>query len=160
MSANPWTFSSCSKAAIESFIDSLGRYESHSVIHSFIYPLWSYKSSFFYTPIKDGTHYGITHGGRAASSSLSGVYLQDYISYGYEIFGVDRSHQGECSAHELYLLLAEFLSYCPLFIFILKFCQKYIPKTILAMVMKFCGWIDLIKGSAVHMNLNSCLLNF
>ena len=28
------------------------------------------------------------------------------------------------------------------------------------MVMKFCGWIDFIKGSAVHMNRNSCLLNF
>ena len=27
--------------------------------------------------------------------------------------------------------------------------------------MKFCGWIDLIRGgSAVHMNCNSCLLNF
>ena len=37
-------------------------------------------------------------------------------------------------------------SYCPLFIFILDFCPAHISKTILAMVMKFCGWIDLIKG--------------
>ena len=32
--------------------------------------------------------------------------------------------------------------------------------TVLAMVMKFCGWIDPIKGGALHMNRNSCLLNF
>ena len=32
----------------------------------------------FYTPVKDGTYYGITRGGRAASSSLSGAYLQNY----------------------------------------------------------------------------------
>ena len=39
----------------------------------------------------------ITHGGRAsgraASTSLSGAYLQNYSSYGYEISWVDRSHQ-------------------------------------------------------------------
>ena len=39
-----------------------------------------------------------------------------------------------------------FFSYCPLFIFILDFCPVHISKAILAMVMKFCGWIDLIKG--------------
>ena len=33
-------------------------------------------------------------GGRAASTSLSGAYLQNYSSYGYEISWVDRSHQG------------------------------------------------------------------
>ena len=33
-------------------------------------------------------------GGQAAFSSLSGAYLQFYISYGYEILWVDRSHQG------------------------------------------------------------------
>ena len=43
-------------------------------------------------------------------------------------------------------LFAFFLSYCPLFIFILEFCLEHISKTILAVVMKFCGWIDLIKG--------------
>ena len=31
---------------------------------------------------------------------LSGAYLQNYTSYGYEILMVDRSYQGECSAHE------------------------------------------------------------
>ena len=49
--------------------------------------------------------------------------------------------KGECRAHEPY-----FLSYCPLFTFILEFCLVHILKTILAMVMKFYGWIDLIKG--------------
>ena len=43
-------------------------------------------------------------------------------------------------------LLFFFFNYCPLFIFILDFCLVHISKTILAMVMKFCGWIDLIKG--------------
>ena len=52
----------------------------------------------------------------------------------------------ECSAHEPLLFLAYFLSYCPLFIFILEFCLVHISKTILAMVMKLLGWIDLIKG--------------
>ena len=33
-------------------------------------------------------------GWRAASTSLSGAYLQNYSSYGYEISWVDRSHQG------------------------------------------------------------------
>ena len=34
------------------------------------------------------------HPWRAASTSLSGAYLQNYSSYGYEISWVDRSHQG------------------------------------------------------------------
>ena len=36
----------------------------------------------FYTPVEDGTYYGITRGGRAGgraeSSSLSRAYLQNY----------------------------------------------------------------------------------
>ena len=32
---------------------------------------------------------------------LSGAYLQNYTSYGYEILWVNRSHQGECSSHVL-----------------------------------------------------------
>ena len=35
------------------------------------------------------------------------------------------------------------LSYCPSFIFILKFCVVHISKTLLAMAMKFCGWLQL-----------------
>ena len=35
---------------------------------------------------------------------------------------------------------------CPLLIVILEFCLVHTFKTTLAMVMKFCGWIDLIKG--------------
>ena len=48
----------------------------------------------FYTPVEDRTYYGINHGGRAGGfpHSLSGAYLQDYASYGYEISWVDRSH--------------------------------------------------------------------
>ena len=51
----------------------------------------------FYTPVEEGTYYVITHGGRRAGGiphSLSGAYLQDYPSYGYETSWVDRSHQG------------------------------------------------------------------
>ena len=49
-----------------------------------------------YTPVEDGMYYVITHGGRAGGipHSLSGAYLQDYASYGYETSWVDRSHQG------------------------------------------------------------------
>ena len=87
----------------------------------------------FYTPVEDGTYYGITHGWRAgrrlASTSLSGAYLQNYSSYGYEISWVDRSHQGGV-----------------LLFFILEFCPVNISKIILARVMKFHGCIDLIKG--------------
>ena len=32
------------------------------------------------------------------------------------------------------------------FIFILAFCLEHISKSILAMDMVFCGWIDLIEG--------------
>ena len=31
---------------------------------------------------------------------LSGAYMQNYTSYGYEILWVDGSHQEECTAHE------------------------------------------------------------
>ena len=54
--------------------------------------------------------------------------------------------KAECSAQEPKLSLAYFFSYCPSFIFILEFCLEHISKTILAMVIKFYGWIDLIKG--------------
>ena len=52
---------------------------------------------FFYTPVQDGTYYGITRGRRVGGQrchSLSRAYLQDYASYGYEIPWMDRSHQG------------------------------------------------------------------
>ena len=42
--------------------------------------------------------------------------------------------------------LVSFFSDCPLFTFKLDFCLVHMSKTIIAMVMKFCGWIDLIKG--------------
>ena len=48
--------------------------------------------------------------------------------------------------HNSCFLFFIFLSDCPLFTFKLDFCPMHISKTIIAMVMKFCGWIDLIKG--------------
>ena len=48
--------------------------------------------------------------------------------------------------HNSCLLFFFFFSDCPLFTFKLDFCTGHISKTINAMVMKFCGWIDLIKG--------------
>ena len=50
----------------------------------------------FYTPVEDVTYYVITRGGRVGGvpHSLSGAYLQDYASYGYETSWIDRSHQG------------------------------------------------------------------
>ena len=78
--------------------------------------------------------------------SLSGAYLQDYASYGYEISWVDRSHQGGVQCTGIITLACLIFELLHLFIFILEFCPEHISKTILAMVMKFCGWIDLIKG--------------
>ena len=56
---------------------------------------------FFIRPFKMGLIMGIIRGGRvrgraggwAASSSLSGAYLQNYATYGYEISWVDKSPQ-------------------------------------------------------------------
>ena len=64
-----------------------------------IYPptkFHNHSYSSFYTPVKDGTYYVITRGGQVGGvpHSLSGAYLQDYASYGYETSWVDRSHQG------------------------------------------------------------------
>ena len=44
--------------------------------------------------VRVGGRTGIQAGGRAAYSSSSGAYLQNYTSYGYGILWVDRSHQG------------------------------------------------------------------
>ena len=48
----------------------------------------------FIHPSKTGHMGSPMAGGRVASTSLSGAYLQNYSSYGYEISWVDRSHQG------------------------------------------------------------------
>ena len=48
--------------------------------------------------------------------------------------------------HNSCLLFFFFFSDCHLFTFKLDFCPVHISKTIIAMVMKLCGWIDLIKG--------------
>ena len=63
--------------------------------------------------------------GEGGSHSLSGAYLQDYASYDYEISWVGRSHQNrvQCTGT---ITLVKFSSYCPLFIFILKFCPEHI----------------------------------
>ena len=54
-----------------------------------------YFQPIFIRPSKTGRIMGSPMaGGRAASTSLSGAYLQNYSSYGYEISWVDRSHQG------------------------------------------------------------------
>ena len=85
-------------------------------------------------------------GGRA-STSLSGAYLQNYSSYGYEISWVDRSHQGGVQCAGIITLASLIFQLLPfVFFFILEFCPEHISKTILARVMKFHGWIDLIKG--------------
>ena len=62
---------------------------------------------FFIRPSKTGRIMGSPvaserEGGRVASYSLSGAYLQNYTSYGYEILRVDRSHQrgGRGGAYE------------------------------------------------------------
>ena len=62
---------------------------------------FEFSVSFIISPSKTGRIMGSPMAdGRAASISLSGAYLQNYTSYGYEISCVDRSYQGECSAQE------------------------------------------------------------
>ena len=52
-------------------------------------------SMLFIRPSKTGRIMGSPMAGRrAVSTSLSGAYLQNYSSYGYEISWVDRSQQG------------------------------------------------------------------
>ena len=106
----------------------------------------------FYTPFKDRTYYGITCGvlsktGRTMGSPVVSCRRRDILwdrpwcrvedgTY----YGITR---GVLSGRWRPVL-------CP---------EHIISKAILAMVMKFCGWIDLIKGSALHMNLNlACLI--
>ena len=68
------------------------------IIEKQVQPCMGYQPAvnLFYTPVEDGTYYVITRGGQAGGvpHSLSGAYLQDYSSYGYETSWVDRSHQG------------------------------------------------------------------
>ena len=80
------------------------------------------------------------------STSLSGAYLQNYSSYGYEISWVDRSHQGGVQCAGIITLASLIFQLLPFVFFILEFCPEHISKTILARVMKFHAWIDLIKG--------------
>ena len=58
----------------------------------------------FYTPVEDGTYYGITHGGRAGgwavSTSLSGAYLQTILATVMKFHGWIDLIKGECSAQE------------------------------------------------------------
>ena len=83
----------------------------------------------FYTPVEDGTYYGITHGGRAASTSLSGAYLQNYSSYGYEISWVDRSHQGGVQCAGIITLASLIFQLLPFVFFsYLNFVRSISPK--------------------------------
>ena len=55
---------------------------------------WNKIRSFSICPSKTGgIMWSPVAGGRATFSSLSGAYLQNYTSYGYEILFMDRSHQ-------------------------------------------------------------------
>ena len=122
----------------------------------------------FYTTVEDRTYYGITRGVRVSgrrggrrpvlcpehiSKTILAMVMKFYCWIDLIKGSAVHMNLNSC-------LLFFFFSYCPLFIFILDFCPVHISKTILAMVMKFYCWIDLMKGSAVHMNHNSCLLFF
>ena len=71
---------------------------------------------------------------------LSGASLQNYTRYGYEILWVDRSHLGGLQCRWTVTLACLVFELLPFVYF------HTISKTILAMFMKCCGWIDLIKG--------------
>ena len=74
----------------------------------------------YYTPVEDETYYGITHGvrtGELRPHSLSGAYLQDYASYGYEILWMDRSHQGEVQCRGIITLTCLIFELLPFVVF-------------------------------------------
>ena len=56
-------------------------------------------------------------GGRAASSSLSRAYLQNYSTYGYEISWVDRSHPGGVQCADIITLARLIFKLLPFVVF-------------------------------------------
>ena len=97
-----------------------GKGENAVYQHFLLFP-HCFQKAFYYTPVEDGTYYGITHGrrvgGRAASTFLSGAYLQNYSSYGYEISWVDRSHQGGVQCTGIVTLASLIFQLLPFFFF-------------------------------------------
>ena len=77
---------------------------------------------------------------------LCDAYLENYTCYGYEILWVDRSYQRGVQYIWTVTLACCIFELLPFVFFILRFFPVHISKTKQAMVMKFCGWIDLIKG--------------
>ena len=67
--------------------------------------------------------------GRVASTSLSGAYLQNYSSYGYEISWVDRSHQGGVQCAGIITLASLIFQLLPFVFFsYLNFVRSISPK--------------------------------
>ena len=77
---------------------------------------------------------------------LSGACLQNYIAMVMKFCGWIDLIKGEGIAHELNSCLLNFWVIALCLFSYLNFVWSISPKTILAMVMKFWGWIDLIKG--------------
>ena len=72
------------------------------------------------------------------------VQISDYTSYGYEILWADRSHQGGVQCTRTLTVASLSFELLPfVFFFKLEFYLVHISKTILAMAMKFCGWLQL-----------------
>ena len=70
--------------------------------------------------MENRTYYGINGGGRTGGwrpYSLSGAYLQDYASYGYEISWVERSHQGGVQCTKIITLACLIFELLPLVYF-------------------------------------------
>ena len=93
--------------------------------------------------------------------NLSGAYLQNYTSYGYEILWVDRSHQGGVQCRwtvTLACLIFELLPFVYFHSWILSgaYLHNYISYGYEILL------VDRLHqgGSAVQMNRKSCLLNF
>ena len=61
-------------------------HKNHNSAH-YIFICLSSTGRIMWSPVVGGQAGGVPH-------SLSGAYIQDYASYGYEISWVDRSHQG------------------------------------------------------------------
>ena len=88
------------------------------------------------------------------------AYLQNYTCYGYEILWVDRSHQGGEQCTRTLTLARLSFEFLPFLIHTWFLSGAYLKN-----YTTYDNEILLVNrshqgGSAVHMNLNSCLLNF
>ena len=97
--------------------------------------------------------------GRRRPHSLSGAYLQNHTTYGYETSWLDRSHQGGVQCLGIITLACLIFEWLPFVVFHTWILSKaYLQSYICYGYETSC--VDRSRESAVRMNHNSCWLNF